>query len=300
MRDVSAKVFSLRTATARAVVTMLPETVVTIREGRVPKGDPLPVAKVAAIQAVKATPQLIPYCHTVPIEHVAVEFEVSDDRIAVEVSVKSIYKTGVEMEAMAGAMVAALNLYDILKMIDDTLEVTSVALLKKTGGKSNTSKAIGWTFGVLVVSDRISAGTRKDSSGAVLCERLEGEGGRKVGFEVVPDEVEAVRKVVEEWAANGVDFVVTTGGTGVSPRDVTPEAVSGLFTKSLTGVQDALLGYGQARNPRAMLSRLCAGVIDKTTVVCLPGSESAVRDAVDALFPYLPHVFEIVRGAGHE
>lgn len=299
MRDVSAKVNSLRTAKARAVVTMLPETIKTVREGRVPKGDPLPVAKVAAIQAVKNTPQLIPYCHTVPIDHVGVEFEVLDDRIVIEVSVKAIYKTGVEMEAMAGAMVGALNIYDVLKMIDDSMEVETVTLLEKTGGKSDAKRAKDWTFAVLVVSDRVSAGLREDSSGDRIRRRLTDEGGDCVDFQTVPDDVDAIRPLVEGWSASGLNLIALTGGTGIGPRDLTPEAVVGLFDKRLTGVEDTLFAHGQFRNPRAMLSRLCAGVVGKSVVLCLPGSEAAVNEAMDALFPYLTHAFEVVQGGGH-
>lgn len=290
---------SLRTATARAIVTMSPESINAIREGRVPKGDPLPVAKVAAIMAVKNTPQLIPYCHTVPIEHSTVDFQVLDDRIIVDVSVTSVYKTGVEMEAMAGAMVAALNLYDILKMIDDTMEVHNVALLEKRGGKTDFPRDEGWTFGVLVVSDRVSQGLYEDRSGATLRERLAAEGGACSGFAVVPDEVDQIRAQVEEWAANGLNLIVTTGGTGISPRDVTPEAISGLFTQKLPGVEAVLHNYSQERHPMAMLSRLCAGVVNQSIVVCLPGSEFAARESMDALFPYLTHAFHVLRGGGH-
>lgn len=299
MRDVSAKNTSLRTARARAVLTALPETIRTVRDGRVPKGDPLPVAKVAAIQAVKNTPQLIPYCHTVPIDFVDVQFEIGETEIAVEVFVKGVYKTGVEMEAMAGAMVAALNLYDMLKMIDETMEVRSVTLLDKTGGKSNFARTDGWTCGVVVVSDSVSKGERKDESGALLRERLTAEGGEVVHLEVVPDESWEIRSIVEKWCAEGIDLIMLTGGTGLGPRDTTPEALHGLFTRDLPGVEEQLRDYGQARTPFAMLSRARAGVVVNTVVVALPGSVGAVTDAMDALFPYLTHAFDILAGGGH-
>lgn len=108
-----------------------------IQDGRAPKGDPRPVAKVAAVMAAKNTPQLIPYCHSVALDWVGVEFELHEDRIEVTVQVKAIYKTGVEMEALAGAAAAALNLYDLLKPVDNSLSIGSIELLAKTGGKSN-------------------------------------------------------------------------------------------------------------------------------------------------------------------
>ncbi|MBS1714508.1 MAG: bifunctional molybdenum cofactor biosynthesis protein MoaC/MoaB [Armatimonadetes bacterium] len=299
MRDVSAKIHTLRTATARAVLKASPSSIRAILDGTVPKGDPRPVARIAAMQAVKDTPRLVPYCHTVPIDWVGVEFAMTDTEITADVSVTTVYKTGVEIEAMAGAMVAALNLYDVLKMIDDEMEVVSVVLLDKKGGKSGFQPEPGWKAGVLVVSDRVSGGSMEDRSGATLRDKLTEAGGDVVEFGVVPDEPGLVRSTVERWCQTGLDVVFTSGGTGVGPRDTTPEAVDGLFDRRLPGVEEALRSYSQARMPFAMLSRSCAGVVGRTVVVCVPGSVNAARDAVDALFPYLLHAAGILAGEGH-
>lgn len=299
MRDVSAKSDTLRTAAARAVLTVSPATLAAIREGRAPKGDPLPVARVAAIQAAKNTPQLIPYCHPVPLDYVGVEFEIGESFIAVNTEVKAVYKTGVEMEALTAAAVAALNLYDMLKIIDDTMEIQSVTLLAKTGGKSNVVLAEGFRASVIVISDSTAAGTRADRSGAILREGLTAQGAVAGEPVVVKDDVEAIQHAVLDACGQGVDFVFTTGGTGLGPRDVTPEAVSDLFEQSLPGVEEQLRSYGQRRTPFAMLSRLCAGRRGKTIIVCLPGSPQAVRDGLNALFPYLSHAPHIIEGGGH-
>ena len=96
-----------------------------------------------------------------------------------------------------------------------------------------------------------------------------------------------------------MNLVVLTGGTGLSPRDTTPESLNGLFSRDLPGVEEQLRAYGQSRQPYAMLSRSMAGVVGDTVVIALPGSVSAVTDAVDALFPYLTHAFDIIAGGGH-
>ncbi|HLG89585.1 MAG TPA: cyclic pyranopterin monophosphate synthase MoaC [Alphaproteobacteria bacterium] len=140
MRDVSQKPVTRRTATARAVLRAAPETIRTIREGRLPKGDPLPVAKVAAIQAAKNTSQIIPYCHPLPVEHLGVDFDFSPDSIMITTKVVAHYKTGVEMEALTAAAVAALSIYDMAKMIDPAMSIERVALLEKTGGKSDFTR----------------------------------------------------------------------------------------------------------------------------------------------------------------
>ena len=147
MRDVSAKPVTRRTATAQAVLRAGPETIRIIREGRLPKGDPLPVAKVAAIQAAKNTSQIIPYCHPLPVEHLGVEFEIGTETIRIITTVVAHYKTGVEMEALTAAAVAALSIYDMAKMIDPAMAIEQVMLLEKTGGKSDFARAAGGAVG---------------------------------------------------------------------------------------------------------------------------------------------------------
>jgi molybdenum cofactor biosynthesis protein MoaC len=299
MRDVSAKVETLRTATARAVLTVSPATMALIREGRAPKGDPLPVAKVAAIQAAKNTPQLIPYCHSVPLDYVGVEFELGEDSITATVEVKAIYKTGVEMEALTAVAAAALNLYDMLKIVDDAMEIRGVTLLSKTGGKSNVTIEGGFTARVIVVSDSAAGGRREDRSGALLREGLAANGGDVPEPAIVADDERAIRQAVLDACEDQPDFVFTTGGTGLGPRDVTPEAVGPLIEHPLPGIEDALRAYSRRRVPVAMLSRLRAGRRGKTVIVCLPGSPGAARDAIGALFPYIRHAPHVIEGGGH-
>lgn len=299
MRDVSAKVDTLRTAKAQAVLTAAPETLALIRDGKAPKGDPLPVAKVAAIQAAKETPRTIPYCHSVPLDYVGVEFEMGEDSITSTVEVKAIYKTGVEMEALTGAAAAALNLYDMLKIVDDTMEIKGITLLSKTGGKSNVTVTDGFSAAVIVVSDSAADGTREDTSGATLKALLEDQGGAVGDLVIVPDDAGAIRHAVRNACDSEPDFVFTTGGTGLGPRDVTPEAVAELFEQELPGVEDHLRAYGARRTPFAMLSRLRAGRRGRTIIVCLPGSPGAVNDAIAALFPYVRHAAHVMGGGGH-
>jgi cyclic pyranopterin phosphate synthase len=143
MRDVSDKAVTRRTATAQATLRADPATIRTIAEGRLPKGDPLPVAKVAAIMAAKNTSQIIPYCHPLPVEHLGVEFTIEHDAIRITTKVVSHYKTGVEMEALTAAAVAALSIYDMAKMIDPAMAIEQVVLIEKTGGKSDFNRPDG-------------------------------------------------------------------------------------------------------------------------------------------------------------
>ncbi len=298
MRDVSAKNWTLRTATARACVKCSPNSIRLIHEDRAPKGDPRPIAKVAAIQAAKNTPQIIPYCHSVALDWVGVDFEMGSDWIAVTVRVKAIYKTGVEMEALTGAAVAALNLYDLLKPVDDTMSIERVELLEKTGGKSNSSGLLEgtWTAAVLVCSDRASAGLYEDRSGKILADGLKGLGGTVVEHKVIPDEPEEIQTALQEWIGDHIDIVLVSGGSGLSERDRTPEVVSKLLERRLPGVEEHFRGYSMERIPTAMLSRAVAGVAGSTVIVTLPGSPGAAIDALDSLFPYLLHARDALDG----
>lgn len=299
MRNVSPKPTTLRTARARAEVTAAPETLAAILENRVPKGDPRPVAKVAAVIAAKKTTEWIPYCHNIPIEGVNVDIQLLEDRIVVEVEVITVAKTGVEMEAITAAAAAAITIYDMLKMIDDDMEIVGIRLLEKRGGKSDHGAAKGWRGAVLTISDRISEGTAQDVSGPMLTEGLFAQGAASVESAVVPDEEEAIRSQISKWIEDGVDMIATTGGTGIGPRDRTVEALRPLITLELPGVAEQFRRYGQDRKHTAMLSRALAGVSGQSLIVALPGSPSACADALHALFPGLLHARSMLMGDGH-
>lgn len=307
MRDVSHKVNTLRTAVARAVLKVSPATIEQIKDGTLPKGDPLAVAKVAAIQAAKNTSQIIPYCHPLPVDFVGVEYFISDDSIAIEVKVKATYKTGVEMEALTAASVAALTIYDMSKMVDDLMQIETVTLVSKTGGKSDFTKpekdgaGASRRAAVLVMSDRVAAGQAEDRSGKLISDELVARGFELTECTVLTDDAGGITAAVKRLADEvQVDLIITTGGTGISPRDNTPDAVAALLDKELPGVAEAIRDYGQSRNLFAMLSRGVAGVRKKTVIVTLPGSASGVQDGLSVLFPPINHAFKMLAGCDHK
>jgi cyclic pyranopterin phosphate synthase len=297
MRDVSMKATTLRTAEARSVLHLDARTVAVIHEGAVPKGDPLPVAKVAAIQAVKSTGTIIPYCHPILIEHVDVQFEIRETEILSTVRVTAIARTGVEMEAMTGASVAALTLYDMLKMIDEDMRIGEVTLLKKRGGKSQFRAKAPRTLraAVLVMSDSVAAGEKSDTSGRMIQERLAAEGLEVRHYDIVPDDTDIIAQRLKQYADDdGIDLVLTTGGTGFSPRDCTPEAMTQVIEREIPGIPEAVRAYGQDRTPYAMLSRARAGIRGQCIIINLPGSRGGVADALDALFPSVIHSYRML------
>jgi cyclic pyranopterin phosphate synthase len=135
MVDVGAKAVTDRRAVARATVRMSPETAAAVRGGDAPKGDVAGTARIAGIQAAKRTAELIPLCHTLPLSFVDVRIELGDDRVEIESEARTSAQTGVEMEALTAASVAALTVYDMVKGIERGVEITDVALVEKSGGR---------------------------------------------------------------------------------------------------------------------------------------------------------------------
>jgi molybdenum cofactor synthesis domain-containing protein len=268
----------------------------------VPKADPLSVARVAGIQAAKNTSVLIPYCHQVPLDFVGIEVTLGEDLIEITASVKAVWKTGVEMEALAAVSGAALTLYDMLKIIDESMEISAVRLLEKRGGKSDGRPQVKESVSVcvLVLSDTTAEGKREDTSGKALRGILESFGATVKGFTILPDNEGKIVDQLRAWAdRDHVDFIFTTGGTGLGPRDATPEATRKVIERELPGVSEVVRAHGQERNRRSMLSRSVAGVRGKTVIVNLPGSKAAVEESLDALLPWLFHALRMMRGEGH-
>ncbi|MGH2566742.1 MAG: bifunctional molybdenum cofactor biosynthesis protein MoaC/MoaB [Bacteroidota bacterium] len=302
MIDISKKVNTLRTARASAILSASPEAIQALRENKLPKGDPLPVAKVAAVQAAKNASMMIPYCHPIPLDFVDCRFEVGADRIVVTAEVKAIYKTGVEMEALVAASAAVLTLYDMMKAVDEKMEISGVRLVEKRGGKSDFKPAAGMKLkaAVLVSSDSVAAGKKEDSSGKLIVERLKQEGFDVADYTVVKDDIPQIEAKLRYYAEDKkLDLVLTTGGTGLGPRDKTPEAAARVIEREIPGIQEVLRAYGQERTPFAMLSRGKAGVCGETIIINLPGSKSGVAESLDALFPWLLHAFRMMEGEGH-
>ena len=300
-RDVSDKPVSLRIARATAHLKAKLATLRALRKGTLPKADPVGVAKVAAIQAAKETSRIIPFCHQVPIDGIRVAITAGRAGIDVETEVTAIWRTGVEMEALVAASVAALTLYDMLKPVDASLEIRDIRLTHKSGGKSGaTAGGAGLRAAVLVLSDSISAKGGRDVSGKILVKRLREYRASVPVYRVLPDNrLQIARTLRELCDKRRIDLVLAIGGTGVGPRDVTAEAITEVIDRRLHGVEMAFLGHGQERFPTAMLSRCVAGTRKGSLIVGLPGSPAAAKDAMDVLFPALFHAFPIMKGAGH-
>ncbi|HXW12101.1 MAG TPA: molybdenum cofactor synthesis domain-containing protein, partial [Nitrososphaeraceae archaeon] len=210
--------------------------------------------------------------------------------------------TGVEMEALSGACIGALTIYDMLKPIDDTLFISSVKLVEKSGGigqfKINDGNKI--RAGVIVVSDSVAAGKREDKSGKFIVKTLKDKSIHVVKYQVVPDDSSIIEELLIKYSDDlHLNLILTTGGTGLGPRDVTPESTRKVIEREITGIAEGSRAYGQRRTPLSMLSRGIAGVRGKSLIINIPGSLNAVAESLEFLFPGLEHAFKMMGGDGH-
>jgi molybdenum cofactor biosynthesis protein MoaC len=300
MFDVSNKPKSLRTAIAQAIVKMNPETIALVHEGRSPKGNIFEAVKFSATMAAKRTWELIPYCHPIPIDSIKVDVSLKEYRMEVIVEVKNVAKTGVEMEALTAASIGALTIYDMLKPVDETLSIESVKLIKKSGGLRTfyESSDTSLRAGVLVTSD--SRNEKEDRSGKIVDDRLISNGFTIIEYKVIPNNSDLIESELKRFCDElKLDLVMTSGGTGVGPRDVTPDATKKVIEKELTGISESIRNFGQQRTPFSMLSRGVAGIRGTSVIINLPGSVRAVSESLDSLFPGIMHIFKMLKGHKH-
>ena len=316
MRDITSKQITLRTARAVGIIFCSPKSIELINSGSLPKGNLFDVARAAGFLGAKLTPQLLPHCHPVTIDGMDFTFEflskdlhsdLFDHRvlertgIAILGEAKSIGRTGIEMETLTAVSVAALEIYDMLKPVDTELEIGHIRLLEKKGGKSDRNRFIETTptCAVLVCSDSTASGDREDKSGKLVVEMLEKVKASVLSYKVLADDKEAIQQQIKEWVREDIQFIFTTGGTGLGPRDNTTNAVREILERDADGITEAMRSYGQMRTPLAMMSRSIAGTISKTLIVTLPGSTNGARESLEAILPGVFHARKMMEGGNH-
>ncbi|TFB57219.1 bifunctional molybdenum cofactor biosynthesis protein MoaC/MoaB [Cryobacterium tagatosivorans] len=313
MIDVGHKAETSRVAVASGRFVTTRKVLTLVRADNLPKADVLATARIAGISAAKKTSELIPLCHQVPLSSVKIDFRLGEDTIEIEASAKTRGQTGVEMEALTAVTIAGLTLHDMVKAVDPGATLTDVRLDSKSGGKrghwtrgdtseaeqSSAPDAPGRTARVIVASTQGAAGLREDTTGPVIAAWL-GELGYDTTAPLVvadADIADALATAVREQPA----VIITTGGTGVSRTDETPEATAAVLDRELPGIAEALRRRGAETTPSAALSRGLAGTAGRTVVINLPGSTGGVRDGLAVLADLLDHLVDQVSGSGlHE
>ena len=322
MVDVGGKRATLRTAIAQATVLLNERTLELLKARALPKGDVLTVAQIAGIMAAKRTWEVIPLCHPLELTFADIRFKVCDEppSVILESCVSTAGRTGVEMEAIMAAQAAAATIYDMVKAVQKDVVINGVHLVYKTGGKSGLFKngdpllfpaadetppprplpsrwdGEGLAVACITLSDKGYSGDREDTSSPGLLCMLEALSPAKTQGFLLPDDPGALRSLVSDLAGKGWGLIVTTGGTGLSPRDLTPEALLPILDRRLPGFEQVMFAEGLAHTPRAVLSRCLAGTIGRTLVISLPGSRLAARENLSAILSILPHALEKLNG----
>ena len=308
MVDVGGKPETARRAVASATVRMRPDVLGQLLDAGGPKGDALVTARLAGIGAAKRTSELIPLCHPLPLDHVGLELtpDAGAGTVLITAEVRVTARTGVEMEALTAASLAALTLYDMAKALQRDIVIERIELVEKSGGRSGDyvrhepAAPAEHEAVVVTCSNRSAAGERKDSSGPALVAALEAA-GFDVAAEVivVADDEEAIAALLARLADAGHRLIVTTGGTGLTPTDVTPAATRRVLEREAPGLAELMRATGLASTPMAALSRGVVGTRGRTLIANLPGSPAGATESLAALLPVLHHALDQLAGSDH-
>lgn len=321
MIDIGKKKPTERRAVAMGSISVGKEAFSLIKDGKLPKGNVLALAEAAGIMGAKRAPETIPLCHPLPLDQVSIHAVPEKDgkTITIYCQAAAIAKTGVEMEALAGVQAALLTIYDLVKGVEPALEISGIRLLVKEGGKSglwlhpdgvpsfisdqftaNKKPLAGIKAAIAVMSDTAARNLSEDKSGPLLWALLEGSGASVKDVSVIADEKETIKAHLKAVCKkHNLDLMVTSGGTGLSSRDVTPEALQDIADRIIPGFGELLRQEGAHFTDMAWLSRSTAGMIGKTLVITLPGSPKAVKEGMDSLLPLLPHAVSVIAGKDH-
>ena len=302
MKDIGMKPESYRTAIATGILHVPPQCIELLRNGNTDKGDALKTARIAGILGAKRTDELIPLCHPLPIYRADVEYELEEAHVVITAVVETIGPTGVEMEALTAVSLTGLTLYDMLKphCEPEELCLDQVKLGQKKGGKSHFTRVLKESLAasVIVLSDTVASGKKADTAGQNVMEILEEANFGYIHYQVISDSPEQLKALIEQQK-NDYSLILTVGGTGLGPKDLTVETIQPLLTREIPGLMEAARSFGQRRTPYAALSRGVAGYIENSLILTLPGSRQGAKESLVAILPALVHLFDVQKNIPH-
>ena len=308
MVDVGAKPITARRAVASALVRMRPDVLTALLGAGGPKGDALVTARLAGIGGAKRTSELIPLCHPLPLDTIEVELipDGAAGTVEIRAEARATARTGVEMEALTAASIAALTLYDMAKALQRDIVIERIELLEKSGGRSGdyardqAAASAEHEAVVVTCSNRSATGEREDISGPLLVAAL-GDAGFDVASDaiVVADDEAEIGALLTRLADAGHRLIVTTGGTGLTPTDVTPAATRRVIEREAPGLAELMRAAGLASTPMAALSRGVVGTRGRTLIANLPGSPKGASESLAALLPVVRHALDQLAGGDH-
>jgi cyclic pyranopterin monophosphate synthase len=319
MIDVGRKRVTRRRAIAAGTITVGAVAFEKIQNKSLPKGDVLALAEVAGIMGAKKTPDLIPMCHTLPLDQVTIHcVPAAPDAVTVYAQIVTHAKTGVEMEAIMAVQAALATIWDLVKGTEPNLTIGDVKLLVKEGGKSGLwvnpdgipdwlsaqlpprETMAGVKTAILIMSDRAAAGVYEDKSGALLRDLLAEEGADIADYKIIPDNKDEIAGALHDlYNTHRPKLIIASGGTGPGQRDVTPDVLDDICDRILEGFGEVLRRESAAFTDTAWLSRMKAGMLHETLVIALPGSPKAVAECWEILRPFLAHALKMIEGQGH-
>lgn len=297
MINVSNKISTLRFARAEGILKTRKDIIQKVLAKEISKGDVLEVSRVAGIQAAKKTSELLTFCHNLPLEWVDLYFEVEGNSIRVQAEAEAISRTGVEMEALTAVSTALLNIYDMLKPLDKEMEISSVRLTEKTGGKSDFADQFEdpVNAALIRISNGVTEGRRDDNSTEAVEEVLNHYSVNVVHRDLIRSEKAKIKETLTELAdSNRYHFVFTIGSTGLGEKGLVSGITENLVDYEIPGIAEAMRGFGRERTPYANYSRMTAGVRGETIIINLPGSSRGATESVQALFPGLKHALKMM------
>lgn len=320
-RDARQRRATPRRAVAVGELEVGADVLAQILARRLTGGDALALAELAGVQGAKQAAATLPLRLPTPLQSVRVRCAAAPTGSALraycEVAAEAC--EDVDTEALAGVNTALLALFDLCREAQPSATLQRVRVLFREGGRDGlwrhpsgletdetdhyrpqaAPRIDGWATAVLTLSDRAASGAYADRSGPLLVAALEALGAKVVLADVLPDDHDALAHSLRRLAAAGTGLVLTTGGTGLGARDVTPEALAQVASRPVPGLAEMLRAEGSRHTPLAWLSRAGAALVERTLVVSLPGSPRAVEQGMAVLAPLLAHARAMLDGGAH-